>query len=306
MLHSHAGGALTDFAPAVLTPALIGAQQDNYAPAGIADATILRLSTAADFTARNITGIDATQAAGQVLIIQNVGTVAGSHARLTLVDESASSTAANRILCPGSENIDINLEDSVILVYDAVALRWRLRGSAAWLSPTSTNANINMDAAATTGTANVTSAAISGHGHRLNTYSTVASPPGTESAGTSATAPSRGNHVHGAFDLEYEDAGSVSIITAALMNKEVRLGLSSTERMTMAGTGRLRVNDDRSDPTNLRIRAPGSTSLNFDEYALSIDRVDLRGNSRQTMVGNSRRQIDSLRPVSRLVLAGRG
>lgn len=56
-------------------------------------------------------------------------------------------------------------------------------------------ANITIDAAASAAASGAVARAA--HGHRLNTYSSAAAALGTPSAGTSTTAPSRGDHVHG-------------------------------------------------------------------------------------------------------------
>ena len=59
---------------------------------------------------------------------------------------------------------------------------------------TGPDADTTIDTAGAAGTAGAF--ARSGHGHRLNTYSSAAAALGTAAAGTSGTAPSRGDHVH--------------------------------------------------------------------------------------------------------------
>lgn len=64
-----------------------------------------------------------------------------------------------------------------------------------WLEPASpAGADIEIDAAASDGSAYTYARAY--HSHKLVTYATAAAAIGTASAGTSTTAPSRGNHVH--------------------------------------------------------------------------------------------------------------
>lgn len=112
-----------------LTPAQIAADQNNYAPAGLDRASVLRLSS--DRPNRAITGL--TGGVPQRPIrVDNVGSFP-----IRLVAESASSTAANRfafpsdvLLWPGSRGI---------LQYDAIAQRWQDVGTWAagnpWTQP---------------------------------------------------------------------------------------------------------------------------------------------------------------------------
>ena len=72
-----------------LTPTQISADQNNYNPAGLAAASVLRLSSDAT---RNITGLSGGTD-GRLIIIENVGANA-----IVLKDASASSGAANRFL----------------------------------------------------------------------------------------------------------------------------------------------------------------------------------------------------------------
>lgn len=100
----------------VISPAQITANTDNYAPTGLATASVLRLSTDAS---RNLTGISA-QPAGTRLTICNVG------AQDIVLVHDATSTAANRFLCPGSANYTLNGNDSVDIWYDTTSARWRV------------------------------------------------------------------------------------------------------------------------------------------------------------------------------------
>ncbi|HEX5039658.1 MAG TPA: hypothetical protein VFW95_05940 [Candidatus Limnocylindria bacterium] len=102
-----------------LTPATLGSDQNNYNPSDLDITTVLRLTAS---TPVNITGIVPTalfsQTGGRWLYVQNIGSNA-----ITLVNESASSTAANRFALPG--NVILNANESIFLIYDGGASRWR-------------------------------------------------------------------------------------------------------------------------------------------------------------------------------------
>lgn len=101
-----------------ISPGQLTADQDNYNPSGLSDAVVLRLSSDAS---RNITGL-AGGSSGRFAIIHNVGSN-----NLVLVDESASSTAANRFALNGNQTLAA--DDIAILLYDSTSSRWRiLRG----------------------------------------------------------------------------------------------------------------------------------------------------------------------------------
>lgn len=107
------GGAQSVF-QGILTPAQITADQNDYNPANLSTATILRLSSDTPF--RALTGI-AGGAAGRMLVLVNAGTSV-----IQLRRESASSTAANRFGFPA----DLRLEPqaSITIHYDATLARW--------------------------------------------------------------------------------------------------------------------------------------------------------------------------------------
>ena len=98
-----------------ISPAQIAADTNDYNPAGLADATTLRLSTDAS---RNLTGL-AGGADGRIITIFNIGSF-----NLVLVDESASSSAANRFAL--SANLTIAGDEACTLQYDSTSSRWRL------------------------------------------------------------------------------------------------------------------------------------------------------------------------------------
>lgn len=108
---------------AVLSPAQITANQNDYAPTQASApttldaASVLRLTSDA---ARTITGLVAptTNAEGREVRIANIGTFP-----LTLAAESASSTAANRFALGG--DMEIMPGGAVTLAYDATSSRWR-------------------------------------------------------------------------------------------------------------------------------------------------------------------------------------
>jgi hypothetical protein len=128
--HDHAlgGGAGADLAPDSLevstrfawkgwiNPAQITADQNNYFPAGLQGATVLRLTSDA---ARSITGLAESGTTGRIFILLNVGSF-----DITLVDESGASTAENRFAIPG--NVTMEPEEGLVLIYDTQSSRWRV------------------------------------------------------------------------------------------------------------------------------------------------------------------------------------
>jgi hypothetical protein len=98
-----------------ISPATLTADTHDYTPAGLSTASTLRLATDAS---RNLTGLTGG-ADGRILIIHNVGSFA-----LVLVDESASSTAANRFAL--TANLTLGTDESCLMRYDSTTARWRL------------------------------------------------------------------------------------------------------------------------------------------------------------------------------------
>lgn len=98
-----------------ISPAQITANQNDYNPAGLADATTLRLSTDAS---RNITGL-AGGADGRIITVFNIGAF-----NIVLTDEDAGSTAANRFAL--SSNLTLAGDEACTLQYDSTSSRWRL------------------------------------------------------------------------------------------------------------------------------------------------------------------------------------
>lgn len=120
------GGTVTDLVvnetvvvKGTLSPAQITANQNNYAPTNFADAFHLRLSVNAD---RDMTGL-AGGGDGRIIIVTNISALG----ILTLKNEDAASTAANRFSFP-TANIPIKQNESLILRYDVTSSRWLAPG----------------------------------------------------------------------------------------------------------------------------------------------------------------------------------
>lgn len=105
--------ALAALAVGAISPAQLVANTDNWAPAGLSGAGMIRVSTDAS---RNLTGLTGGSS-GRVILMHNVGAF-----NLVLKDD-VTSAVANRFYLLG----DITLEpDAVVyLQYDATTLRWR-------------------------------------------------------------------------------------------------------------------------------------------------------------------------------------
>lgn len=97
-----------------ITSASLGASQNNYAPTGLAGASVIRLTAS---TPINITGLTGGSD-GRLMVLTNVGANA-----ITLVDQSGSSTAANRFLF--GANLALAANQSATLIYDSTSSRWR-------------------------------------------------------------------------------------------------------------------------------------------------------------------------------------
>lgn len=97
----------------VSSPAQIVANQNNYSPAGLASASVLQVFSDA---ARSLSGL-ASGAEGRLVSVINVGSQP-----ITLLDEGAASTAANRFAL-GSDLV-IAAKQAALLRYDGTALRW--------------------------------------------------------------------------------------------------------------------------------------------------------------------------------------
>ena len=94
-----------------------GGTTDNYAPTGHADAGYFRLTSAG---AHSLTGL-AGGVAGRRIVIMNIGANP-----ITLLNENAGSTAANRFRSPGSGGggESIGAGRALEIMYDGVSSRW--------------------------------------------------------------------------------------------------------------------------------------------------------------------------------------
>lgn len=125
----------------VISPAALGADQNDYAPTGFSTASVLRLS--ASIATVNITGL-AGGSTGLLKLVMNVG----ASNNLVLKNESASSLAANRFDATG----DVTLAPSAwtLLWYDGTSSRWRALvssgggGGGGTVTTTGTPANGNL------------------------------------------------------------------------------------------------------------------------------------------------------------------
>lgn len=108
---------------AIVSPSQITSNQNDYTPAGLSTAGLLRLASDA---ARDLTGIAAPAQPAALdtcfLRVANVGSF-----NITLKDESSSSTAANRFALLA--DLVLRPEEAVTLLYDAS--RWRVLGQQA-------------------------------------------------------------------------------------------------------------------------------------------------------------------------------
>ncbi|RJF74368.1 DUF2793 domain-containing protein [Rhodopseudomonas palustris] len=106
----------------VVAPPQIAANQNDYAPTGLASAAVLQLSSDA---ARSLSGL-AGGSEGRVLVIVNVGSQP-----ITLLDDSATSAAANRFALGAP--VPVLPRQAAVLRYDGTAMRWQaLAGGAAY------------------------------------------------------------------------------------------------------------------------------------------------------------------------------
>lgn len=101
----------------IITPSSISVQQDNYNPSGLSTCSVIRQAASADV---DITGLTAVNDGGLIFFINISNTYT-----ITLKDESASSTAANRFDLPDNADVAILPNSIQMLMYDATTSRWR-------------------------------------------------------------------------------------------------------------------------------------------------------------------------------------
>lgn len=103
----------------VIRPTSLSGDQNDYSPTGWSTANIVLLQTNST-TSRTITGFSSSGLSdGNVKFIKNVGT-----GLIYITAEDTASTAANRI--SNNENIVLAKDESVSIVFDSTASRWRI------------------------------------------------------------------------------------------------------------------------------------------------------------------------------------
>lgn len=117
-LTAHLAGIDNAVGVSIISPPQITANQNDYAPTGLATADILRLDSDGDY---NLTGLDATGVSKLVKKLINIGANT-----LTIKSEDAGSSAANRFITIGDLDVGIGPREVVDVFYDSVTARWRL------------------------------------------------------------------------------------------------------------------------------------------------------------------------------------
>jgi hypothetical protein len=116
---------------AIITPSALGSNTDNWAPTGLAQAGVIRVSASSAIDITGLTG----GAAGRTLAIHNVGSET-----ITLKDETTS-TAANQFAL--TADLALTQNAVVVLQYDETSQRWRaIGGSGGATSPTTTKGDL--------------------------------------------------------------------------------------------------------------------------------------------------------------------
>jgi hypothetical protein len=112
--------AFGDLRAKSISPAQLVANTNDWAPAGLATAAMIRVSTDAS---RNLTGLTGGSG-GRLLTIHNVGVQP-----LVLKDEDGASTGANRFAL--FADYTLTADGMVTLQYDGTTSRWRMAGAQA-------------------------------------------------------------------------------------------------------------------------------------------------------------------------------
>lgn len=99
-----------------LTPTQLSASVNDYAPTGIENTSVMRVSSSAAF---NITGLTGGYN-GRTMTMINVGTQP-----ITLINQSVLSVAANRFFT-GSSDTTLNANSAASLIYDSTSALWRI------------------------------------------------------------------------------------------------------------------------------------------------------------------------------------
>jgi hypothetical protein len=103
-----------------ISPAALAADQNDWNPTSLSTSQVIRAS--ASTTGIDLTGL-AGGADGRLLMLFNVGATYS----LTLKDENASSTAANRFAL--GKDLELPPSGCALLLYDATSSRWRVAAS---------------------------------------------------------------------------------------------------------------------------------------------------------------------------------
>lgn len=101
----------------VISPAQFSGNQNNYSPAGLATANVVRLD---GISSPSLFGLLAGEAGSTKLLI-NVGSVA-----ITIAHENGGSDSSNRFLCFGSASVTLSVNEMCFLWYDGTSGRWRV------------------------------------------------------------------------------------------------------------------------------------------------------------------------------------
>lgn len=104
-----------EYITGVVSPATITSNQNDYA--AINGARWGRIASSAAF---QITGFSGG-ASGMRRLVTNVGSY-----NITIMHQSSSSSAENRVLCPGNASFVLNANDSCEMIYDGTSSRWRV------------------------------------------------------------------------------------------------------------------------------------------------------------------------------------
>jgi hypothetical protein len=108
--------------PGDITPGQLTADVNDYAPTGLATASVIRLNASAKWTITGLTG----GTDGRLIITENIGNFP-----ITLAHDSGSSAAANRFSLPGASSALLAPGEMNVMLYDATMQRWRIAARSA-------------------------------------------------------------------------------------------------------------------------------------------------------------------------------